>query len=156
MLLAGFGQVFSNFAAGCFRIGASVWDTITVDTLKRLPWRSLILATLMAIAAIKGVELILHFGFRFAPDLFVWIVNPIGGIILEVGGGLAFGGFGSLFLQRVDPINARYLPTRWGLVLCLLIGLWLSARLPISAIPLVADSPTHLLGVMLGVFWRGR
>jgi hypothetical protein len=127
-----------------------------VDALKRLPWRSLLLSTALAIIAIKIIEFVLSQGFVLAPTFFGWISTPLGGLFLDLGGGLAFGRFGVLFLQRLERFNANYIPTRWGLVLCLLIAFLICSQIVVGPILLIAETPVHLIGVLVGVFWKGR
>ncbi|EGJ33981.1 MULTISPECIES: hypothetical protein [Moorena] len=43
----------------------------------------------------------------------------------------------------------------WALVLCLIVGLLLKSQLPIPP-GLVGFSMNSLIGVILGVFWKGR
>lgn len=127
-----------------------------VNALKRLPWRSLIWATALAIIALKVLEFLLSQGFYAAPAFFRWINHPLGSLFLELAGGLAFGRLGVLFLQRFERFNANDIPTRWGLVLCLLIGFIVCVRVDVGPILLIAETPTHLFGVLIGVFWKGR
>lgn len=127
-----------------------------MDALKRLPWRSLILATALAIIAIKVVEFVLFQGFVLAPAFFAWTSTSLGSLFLDLVGGLAYGRFGVLLLQRFERLEANYIPTRWGLVLCLLIGFLVCSRIVVGPILLIAETPTHLIGVLVGVFWKGR
>jgi hypothetical protein len=127
-----------------------------VDALKRLPWRSLLLSTALAIIAIKLIEFVLSQGFIFAPAFFSWTTTSLGSLFLDLGGGLAFGRIGVLFLQRFERFSANYIPTRWGLVLCLLISFLICSQIVVGPILLIAETPVHLIGVLVGVFWKGR
>jgi hypothetical protein len=127
-----------------------------VDALKRLPWRSLLLSTALAIIAIKLIEFVLSQKFVLAPTFFGWISTPLGSLFLDLAGGLAFGRIGVLFLQRFERFSANYIPTRWGLVLCLLISFLICSQIVVGPILLIAETPVHLIGVLVGVFWKGR
>jgi hypothetical protein len=127
-----------------------------VDALKRLPWRSLLLSTALAIIAIKIIEFVLSQGFVLAPAFFGWTTTSLGSLFLDLGGGLAFGRIGVLFLQRFERFNANYIPTRWGLVLCLLISFLICSQIVVGPILLIAETPVHLIGVLVGVFWNGK
>jgi hypothetical protein len=131
-----------------------------VNALKQLPWRSLFLAALLAVVIVKAFDYVVVKGlltFDSNATISNLLVTGPGVLLLFGGGGLAIGGLGVLCLERfgnVRFINANVL---WALILCLLIMLWLLSQLDVAGIGFAQQfSETHLIGIVIGVFWKGQ
>jgi hypothetical protein len=131
-----------------------------VNTLKQLPWRSLFWAALLSVIIVKAFDFVVALGLTALPrdtTILKLLITPAGGLLLFGGGGLAIGGLGVLCLERfgnVRLINANIL---WALILCLLITLWLLSFLNVAGIGFAQQfSETHLIGIVIGVFWKGQ
>lgn len=123
--------------------------------LKLLPWRSLfqaaIITTLMSLALetltfwvaerVLGLALLLG-----------WLLSPGTGALTQLAVAIGVGALAVYILERTNcpSINTG---TLWGLVLCLSILSFLLTALPASLLQL---SYVTLVGVVLGVFWKGR
>jgi len=44
----------------------------------------------------------------------------------------------------------------WALVPCLLLTLWLKSLLPLDSFGLLSLSESVLIGIIVGIFWKGR
>lgn len=130
-----------------------------MNTLKYLPWRSLFLASILAVVVMKAIDLlaarsVLHLGNSSA--LAQLLITPAGYILLFVCGGLALGGLGVSFLERLAANGPIYASTLWALVLCLLISAAIATYFPIDGLGLAGLSQPHAMTIIVGVFWRGK
>ncbi|MGL5058478.1 MAG: peptide chain release factor 1 [Microcoleus sp.] len=126
--------------------------------LKLLPWREMLLISALSNLIVTGVELILLWGFTnesspFKNALELLFRSPLSGLIPC----LAAMGMGALAIYCFELWHQEFLlniGSLWALVWCLLLGLFLkSLLLPPFLINL---SQTALIGVSIGVFWKGR
>ncbi|HEY9751137.1 MAG TPA: peptide chain release factor 1 [Allocoleopsis sp.] len=126
--------------------------------LKFLPWLSLALLTLATLAIVVGIEVIIGLSYArvgavrailnvlFRPP---WVAIAL----LAVGAGI--GALAVFLLEtrwRQLSINAGVL---WALVLCLILGSVLRSLIRVPLI-LVNPNETQFIGLIVGVFWRGR
>jgi hypothetical protein len=130
-----------------------------VNALKQLPWRSLFLAAFLAVIIVKAFDFAVVQGLdalNSNATILNLLVTPAGSLLLFGCGGLAIGGVGVLCLERFGNlrfINANIL---WTLILCLLIALWLLSKFDLPSIGFAQFSETHLIGIIIGVFWKGQ
>ena len=129
-----------------------------MNSLKYLPWRSLFLVAILAVITMKAIDLMLWKSFSSAESSgFAELLSTkIGNLLFLFCEGLAVGGFGVLYLERVGRVGPIYTSTLWALVLCLFLCLWLGTYIPIAGLGLVDISQLHVMSLILGVFWRGR
>jgi hypothetical protein len=129
-----------------------------VNSLKYLPWRSLFLAAILAVITMKAIDFLVSKSFDYteSSSFAELLSTKIGNLLFLFCGGLAVGGFGVLYLERMGRVGPIYSSTLWALVLCLLISLWLSTYIPVEGRGLVDISELHVMSTILGVFWRGR
>ncbi|MCU0544214.1 MAG: peptide chain release factor 1 [Oscillatoriaceae cyanobacterium Prado104] len=125
--------------------------------LKRLPWREMLQISALCNLIIMGIELFLAWaaiqfpavgnalGLLFRSPLHVFIPCLIAM------------GMGALAVYFFEFWQQQFLLNRgslWTLIFCLLLGLFFkSLLLPAFLISL---SETSLIGVAIGVFWKGR
>jgi hypothetical protein len=130
-----------------------------VNTFKQLPWGSLCLSALLAVAVVRVIDFILMRGLSHldkTSTLGQLLITPSGYMFLLLCGGLTIGGLGVAFLERMEQISPIYASTLWGLVLCLFISLWLVDLIPLGGLGLSTLTQHHLPVIVVGVFWRGK
>lgn len=126
--------------------------------LFRLPWLLLFLNGLLTILCVAALEFLLGIAasqVALVAALFNLLYAPVVGVITAIA--LAFG-IGILAVYLLEkffpevPINAG---TLWALLLCLLLAILAKLVLPLP-VQLVDAGQLNLIGIMLGIFWRGR
>jgi len=126
-------------------------------SLKLLPWRSLLKYAAITTAIATALDLLLLLALVYLVPLrkmFLIILAPPLGILIAFALALGIGAL-AVYLterQREFMINASNL---WGLVACLILCFWIKSLLPIPSV-IVKISELTLLGIILGVFWKGR
>jgi hypothetical protein len=138
-------------------------ESFTVDAIKQLPWRSLFLAAVLAVIIAKALDFVAAKGLSTL-NLYSAILNllatPTGGLLIFGCGGLAIGALGVLCLERLGKVRFINANILWALILCLLIMLWLLSRLlsqfNLAGIGFAQFSEAHLMGIVIGVFWKGQ
>ena len=126
--------------------------------LKLLPWREMLQIAALVNCMVVGLELFLVWGL-IQSEVFRKVFTLLGGPSLGILIPLAIAvGMGALAVYFLEYWQQQFLLNRvslWVLVLCLLLGLLLKSFLPIP--PLLASlSEEALIGVTVGVFWKGR
>jgi hypothetical protein len=126
--------------------------------LKLLPWREMLQIAALVNCIVVGLELFLVWGL-IQSEVFRKVFTLLGGSL--AGDIDTFGyrsGNGALAVYFLEYWQQQFLLNRvslWVLVLCLLLGLLLKSFLPLRFF-LVSLSETALIGVTVGVFWKGR
>jgi len=128
-----------------------------VDSLKRLPWRSLIqaaLLTVLVVTVIDGAIAILAAQSSVVKMLLQMLFAPPLGIFTFLATALGFGALAVTFLERIDrfAITANSL---WGLTFCLIMACLLKALLPLPAL-FTPDGQASFIAMIVGIFWKGR
>jgi hypothetical protein len=123
--------------------------------LRQLPWRSLVIAAGLAIVVLAVFEVLLVAASQssaIAPLLGLLFRPPLG-LITLVAIAMGVGALAVVALERLDrfAINTGSL---WALVLCLASVLLLKTLLPAPS--LLSFGQFEIVGMMVGVFWRGR
>jgi hypothetical protein len=130
-----------------------------MNSLKYLPWRSLFLSSLAGIAIVKAADWIADRIVNRQDNTFVLmklLLTRSGFTLLYICAGLAVGSLGVIFLERFERNSPIYSATLWALVLCLLIGLTLVRHLGLAGLSLGEVHYIHAIGIIAGVFWRGK
>ncbi|AFZ42767.1 hypothetical protein PCC7418_0538 [Halothece sp. PCC 7418] len=125
---------------------------------KSQPWKPLFLVALITIAIASAIDYLLIFLISNLPALqqsISIVLSPPLGILLPLAAAAGVGVLGVIvcdYFQSQIFLNAGSL---WALVLCLLIILGLTNLLPLPSFLVSLSYPTFL-GMMVGVFWKGR
>jgi hypothetical protein len=126
--------------------------------LKFLPWRSLVLLTLVTLAIVVVAELLLGLGYTqisLVRAVLNLLFSPPWVVVTLLAAGFGIGVLAVFLLEtrwQQLSINAGVL---WALVLCLILGSVIRSLIPLPAI-LVSPNQTQFMGFLVGVFWRGR
>ncbi len=126
--------------------------------LKLLPWREMLQIAALVNSIVMGVELFLAWGFtqsRVIRNILTLLYSPSLGLLIPFAAAV---GMGALAVYFLEYWQQQYLLNRtnlWVLVLCVLFGLVLKSFLPVPAL-LASLSEAALIGVTVGVFWKGR
>ncbi|PSO52293.1 MAG: peptide chain release factor 1 [Cyanobacteria bacterium QH_8_48_120] len=83
------------------------------------------------------------------------LLSPPLGIIVTVAAAVGVGILGVYICERWQSQAMLNTASLWALILCLIVGLVLKSLLPLPAI-LVSLSFNMVVGVVVGVFWKGR
>ncbi|HLO51566.1 MAG TPA: peptide chain release factor 1 [Kamptonema sp.] len=129
-----------------------------LSRLKNLPWQELLQIAALTNLIVIGVELFLGWGFTQSPivrNILKLLYSSSLGVLIPV---VTAVGMGALAVYIFEQRQQQFLlnsSSLWTLVVCLLLGLFLKSLLPVPAF-LVDLSETTLIGIVLGVFWKGR
>jgi hypothetical protein len=125
---------------------------------QRIPWRELFSVAIASNLALLALELLLGLSLMYSPPIraFLQILfrSPLG-VLLPVGVTIALG---ALAVYIMEKWNQQYLLNRanlWALVLCLSLILIVKVFIPVPLV-LVDLSQISLMGIIIGVFWKGR
>ncbi len=123
-----------------------------------IPWRELFTVAIASNLALIALELLLGLSLMYSPPIraFLQILfrSPLG-VLLPVAATIALG---ALAVYIMEKWNQQYLLNRanlWALVLCLSLILIVKVFIPVPLV-LVDLSQITLMGIIIGVFWKGR
>jgi hypothetical protein len=126
--------------------------------LKLLPWREMLQISALVNCIVVGLELFLGWGW-IQSEVFRKVFTLLGGSPLGILIPFATAvGMGALAVYFLEYWQQQFLLNRvslWVLVLCVLLGLGLKSFLGIPFL-LASLSEKALIGVTVGVFWKGR
>jgi hypothetical protein len=126
------------------------------DPLRRWkyqPWRSLLQVSGLTILIVIFLELLLSVGDR--QGTLSTLYRPPLGTIVSFTTAVGVGAFAVYLLERFYPQVFLTTSSLWALVPCLALVIFLKSLLPVP--PLIVQlSYLHLIGVIVGVFWKGR
>lgn len=126
--------------------------------LKLLPWREMLQIAALVNSIVIGLELFLAWGFtqsRVIRNILTLLYGSSLGILIPF---VTAVGMGALAVYFLEYWQQQFLLNRtnlWVLVLCVILGLVLKSFLPIPAF-LASLSEAALIGITVGVFWKGR
>ncbi len=126
--------------------------------LKLLPWREMLQIAALVNSIVMGVELFLAWGFtqsRVIRNIVTLLYGSSLGLLIPFAAAV---GMGALAVYFLEYWQQQYLLNRtnlWVLVVCVLFGLVLKSFLPVPAL-LASLSEAALIGITVGVFWKGR
>jgi len=126
--------------------------------LKLLPWREMLQIAALVNCIVVGLELFLVWGWiqsEVFGKIFTLLFGSPLGILIPFAIAVGMGALAVYFLEYWQQQFLLNRTTLWVLVLCVLLGLVLKSFLPIP--PLLASlSEEAVIGVTVGVFWKGR
>ncbi|WP_421655523.1 hypothetical protein [Leptothermofonsia sp. ETS-13] len=125
--------------------------------LKFMPWRSLFQAALLTALIIIFLEFVLLVATQQFPDLKGFIDEVLAtslDVLLIVAAGVGVGALAVIILERLGcpTMNTNSL---WGLVACIFLIFLVRRLFPLPALLFDID-PTHIVSMIVGVFWKGR
>lgn len=126
--------------------------------LKFLPWRSLFLLSSLITLIVIVLDILLTLGYnqsiaiRRALEL---LYAPPLGILVNLAVIVGIGALAVYLLEKLYPKVIVNAATLWALVLCLAVCLVLKSLFVVPNV-LVNFDETQLIGMMVGVFWKGR
>jgi len=127
--------------------------------LKFLPWRSLFQVSAFTTLIVVALEFLLELGYIqsyvIRSTLSRLLYAPMLGLLMQFAVAVGIGVLAVYLLERLKQQVRINTASLWALVLCLLLLLLLKSLLPIPAF-LVAVNQVQLIGIVLGVFWKGR
>jgi hypothetical protein len=107
------------------------------------------------------MEFFIGFGLARSPlvqQVLITLLSPPLGLIVTLAIGVGVGALG-LYLLEIVYANLRIdTGIMWALILCLIVAIALKVTVLAEALPLtlVSLSQTQMIGVVLGVFWKGK
>lgn len=107
------------------------------------------------------MEFFIGFGLARSPlvqQVLITLLSPPLGLIVTLAIGVGVGALG-LYLLEIVYANLRIdTGIMWALILCLIVAIALKVTVLAEALPLtlVGLSQTQMIGVVLGVFWKGK
>ncbi|MBK4728727.1 peptide chain release factor 1 [Oxynema sp. CENA135] len=128
------------------------------QSLKQLPWRSLLQVAAVATVALAALDFTLFWvavvsaSFRHSLEL---LFAPPLGLAIALSVAVGFGAFGVFLGEQWYAPSFFNRSTLWALVFCLLLGVGVKSLFPLPSL-LLALSRLSLIGISLGVFWKGR
>jgi hypothetical protein len=130
------------------------------DPLRRLqylPWRSLLQVSGLTFIIVTLAEFLLSLGTLHSPlirnTLSLLFAPPLG-ILIFMAAAVGVGALAVYLLKRFYPQVLINTASLWALIPCLLLFLFIKSLLPIPG--LVNLTYPQLLGIIVGVFWKGR
>ncbi|ERT06418.1 putative membrane protein [Lyngbya aestuarii BL J] len=129
-----------------------------MQRLKNFPWRSLLQSATLSNLIIAALEILLFWGAVHSlavSNVLKMLFSPPLGIITQIAIAI---GMGALAVYWFEIWQQRFLlnsSTLWMLIGCLLLGLLIKSLLPLPSF-LVNLSRLALMGILIGVFWKGK
>jgi len=128
-----------------------------IGLLKRLPWRSLIQATLLTLLVVTLVDVAIAVLIAQSPDmgkLLELLFNPPLGILIFFATAVGIGALSVAMLERIDRFSITT-NSLWGLAFCLILACLLKLQLPLPS-PLTPSGQGEFVAMIVGIFWKGR
>lgn len=126
--------------------------------LKFLPWRSLFLLSSLITLIVIVLDLLLTLGYKqslaIRRALYLLYAPPLG-ILVNLAVIVGIGALAVYLLEKLYPKVIVNAATLWALVLCLAVCLAVKSLFVVPNV-LVNFDETQLIGMMVGVFWKGR
>ena len=126
--------------------------------LKLLPWREMLQIAALVNCIVIALELFLTWGFthsRVIRDILTLLYKSPLALLIPFATAVGMGALAVYFLEYWRQKSLLNRTNLWVLVLCVLLGLVLKSFLPVLSF-LVSLSQAALIGVTVGVFWKGR
>ena len=128
-----------------------------LQRLKYLPWRSLFLLSSLIAVIVTAIDYLVVIGYNYSLVIqrtLTLLYTPPMGILIDFAFVVGIGALAVYLLEKFYrlSINTAVL---WALVLCLAVCLVIKSLLPIPDV-LVKFNEIQLMGIAIGVFWKGR
>lgn len=127
--------------------------------LKKLPWQELLLVSFIATMTAFVIEVVLLLSYTYfsvvREPLNMLFLSPFFAVLIPISAAV---GMGALAVYLLEWWQKQWLlnnSSLWALVFCLFLGLLLKSLLDLPAL-LVSASEPSLIGLAIGVFWKGR
>lgn len=117
----------------------------------------MLLISALSNLTVVAVELLLYWAATASPAIakaLTLMLSSILGVFIPFVAALGMGALAVYFFERWQQQFLLNQASLWALVLCLLLGLLLKS-LVLSPF-LISLSETALIGIAIGVFWKGR
>lgn len=88
-------------------------------------------------------------------DALVILLSPPWSLVAVAAAGVGIGALAVYLFERLYGQVLINTSTLWALILCLILGLGLKSLLPLPGI-LTGLNYTQVIGLLVGVFWKGR
>ncbi len=130
-----------------------------LQRLTRLPWIPLLLTAVLTTIWVFVAEFFLGIGVERSPlvrKALTLLLSPPLGTITVLAIAAMVGALAVYLLEIVFPnlrINAGVL---WALIPCLFLVIFIETHLPLAIVHLVTLSEDRLIGILLGIFVKGR
>jgi hypothetical protein len=126
--------------------------------LKFLPWRSLLQVSALTTIFVVVLEFLLTLGYTQSAvirrTLSFLYAGPLG-LLMTIATAIGVGALAVYLLERFYQQVIINTASLWALVLCLALFLFLKSLVPLMPI-LVNLEQIQLIGIILGIFWKGR
>ena len=129
-----------------------------IRRLKLLPWRPLLQISALTIFIVFILEMLLVWGFTQSDVInrtITMLYSPPLGIFIPIAVAMGIGALAVYLCERWRNQVLLNTSNLWALVLCLLLSVGLKSLLPLPSL-LISLSYFALIGIVLGVFWKGR
>lgn len=127
--------------------------------LKFLPWRSLFLVAALTMVLVSALEGLITVSYESVPatrpllqGLFLSQLAALISFVLSV----AVGALAVFLLERFSRLASINSSILWSLILCLAVTLLIKTFLPLQQLQLLAAGEVQLIGIVVGVFWKGQ
>ena len=127
--------------------------------LKFLPWRSLFLISSLVTLIVIVVDFLIAIGYTYSPAIrqaLNLLYAPTLGIIVDFGLIVGIGALAVYLLEKLYPNLSINTAILWALVLCLALALVVKSLLPLPKALVISFNEIQLMGIVIGVFWKGR
>lgn len=129
--------------------------------LKFLPWRSLFLLSSLVTLIVIVLDLFLWLGYNYSPAIksaMSLLYGPTLGILVNFAVVVGVGALAVYLLEKIFSKTIVSIPVLWALVLCLAVCLLMRSLLstPPDILVNLDDGEVQLIGIAIGVFWKGR
>lgn len=126
--------------------------------LKFLPWRSLLQVSALTTILVVVLEFLVTLGYTQSAvirrTLSFLYAGPLG-LLMTIATAIGVGALAVYLLERFYQQVIINTASLWALVLCLALFLFLKSLVPLMPI-LVNFEQIQLIGIILGIFWKGR
>lgn len=126
--------------------------------LKFLPWRSLLQVSALTTIILIVLEFLLTLGYTQSPAInrtLDFLYTGSLGLLMTFVTAIGVGAIAVYLLERFYQQVIINTANLWGLVLCLAVFLLLKSLLPLMPI-LISLDQLQLVGIIIGIFWKGR
>ncbi len=128
------------------------------QSLKYLPWLTLLLSTGLTVLVATAIDVLLFFAIAQVPSVGQLLLSyDLLQLVLTIAAPYAIGGLAIFFTEQFFPQILLSKETIWALVGCLLLLLWLKTWLPMIPVILLPGINTlTILLLAIGSFTAGR